>query len=226
MTSQSNVEKKEIAAPERTDRRAILHELLNERWSPRPFSEKPIESWKVLSLFEAARWTPSSANEQPWNLIVVTKEESESHADLLGSLSEGNRRWAGQAPLLVIGVAKSTYERTGRANRHAWYDLGQSVANLTVQASSVGLAIHQMGGFDSEGVRGFFSIPDGYEPVVVLAIGYAESASKLPADLQQRETAPRSRKTLEEFVFTKQWGTPSPYVLKQNPLLNVSPSKN
>ena len=226
MTSQSTTEKKNIEAPERLDRRAILHELLNERWSPRAFSEKQIESWNIVSLFEAARWTPSSANEQPWTFILVSNEETETYSAFLESLSEGNRRWAGAAPLLVLGVAKLTYERTGRSNRHAWYDLGQSVANLTVQASSVGLAVHQMGGFDVERVRGLFSIPEGYEPVVVLAIGYADGASKLPADLQQRERAPRSREPLEKFVFTKQWGTPSPYVLTQSPFLNTVPSKN
>ena len=226
MISQPNIEKEGALLPERLNRRTSIHELLDARWSPRSFSENPIEPRKIVSLFEAARWSPSSGNEQPWSFIVVTQEDAGAYAALLGTLADANRRWATRAPMLILGITRSTYSKNGQPNRHAWYDLGQSIAFLTVQASALGLAVHQMGGFDGERTRALFSIPLEYEPVVVLAVGYAESADQLPADLRQRETAPRMRKPLEEIVFARQWGEPSPYITTQNPFLNNLPSKN
>jgi len=226
MIPQSNLEKEHASIPERLDRRIATHELLDSRWSPRSFSERPIEPRKIIGLFEAARWSPSSANEQPWSFIAATKEDTDTYAALLGTLTERNRSWAASAPMLILAVTKLTYSKNGQANRHAWYDLGQSVALLTVQASALGLSVHQMGGFDGQSARALFSIPQGYEPVVVLAVGYAGSVEQLPSDLRHREMAPRSRKPLEEIVFTQQWGKASPYVETKNPLLNNPPSKN
>jgi len=173
-----------------------------------------------------ARWSPSSANEQPWHFIVATKADVTAYASLVDSLNEGNRRWAVRAPLLVLGVAQSFYAKNGKANKHAWYDLGQSVAQLTAQAGALGLSVHQMGGFDAEKTRGSFSIPDGYEPVVVFAVGYADHPEVLPEDLQQRERAPRSRKDLRSFVFTDSWGKSSHHILPRHSLLNTLPSTN
>jgi len=226
MISQTNIEHVLFSTPERLDRRTRLHELLDTRWSPRSFSEKSIEPSKILSLFEAARWSPSSANEQPWTFIAATKEDEDTYAALLGTLSERNRIWAARAPMLILAVAQLAYAKNGKTNRHAWYDVGQSIAHLTVQASALGIAVHQIGGFDAERARTLFSIPEGYEPVVVLAVGYVESADQLPADLRQRELAPRSRKPLEEIVFTGRWGDASPHAISENPALNNVPSKN
>jgi nitroreductase len=165
-----------------------------------------------VSLFEAARWSPSSANEQPWNFIVATKDDHEIYSRLFECLSERNRQWAHRAPVIILAVAKLQYDRTGAPNRHAWYDLGQSVAHLTVQATSVGLSVHQLGGFSVEKARELFAIPDGFEPVVMVAAGYADAADVLPDDLHQREEAPRTRKSLESFVFTAAWGKPSRHI--------------
>jgi nitroreductase len=192
--------------------RVPIHNLLRRRWSPRAFSEQPVEDEKLLSLLEAARWAPSSANEQPWNFIVATKDDHEIYNRLFECLSERNHRWADRAPVIILAVAKLHYDRTGTPNRHAWYDVGQSVAHLTVQATAVGLSVHQLGGFSVEKARELVAIPDGFEPVVILATGYADASDVLPDDFRQREEAPRLRKPLETFVFTDAWGKPSRHI--------------
>jgi nitroreductase len=215
-----------ILGPDRLDTRAPLHDLLSHRRSPRAFSERAIEPSTIMSLFEAARWSPSSANEQPWNFIAATKVDSQAYSAIVESLVEGNRRWAVHAPLLVVGVAQSTYLKSGKLYRHAWYDLGQSIAHMTVQATSQGLSVHQMGGFDANQLRASFSIPEGYDAVVVLAIGYADRPETLPDDLRGREEAPRMRKPLEAFVFAEVWGEPSHHVARRNYSLNTQSSSN
>jgi nitroreductase len=212
--------------PGRTDTRASLTDLLSRRWSPRAFADRPIEPWKVLSLFEAARWSPSSANDQPWRFIVATKEDSRVYETLHELLAEGNRRWSHRAPVLVLGVAHSSYSGNGRPYQHSWYDLGQSVANLTVEAEALGLAVHQMGGFDSEKATQLLSIPQEYKPVIVIALGYADRPESLPDDLRQREEAPRSRQPLENLVFTDGWGKPSRHIDSRSSLLKNPLSTN
>jgi nitroreductase len=203
--------------PERLNPQAKIHGLLENRRSPRAFTGRPVAPALITSLFEAARWAPSSANEQPWHFIVASKEDP-SYAIIFGSLTEKNQRWAGNAPFLAAAVAQTTYRRSGAPYQHAWYDLGQSVAHLTVQASSLGLVVHQMGGFDEVKLAEAFSLPAGYEPVVVFALGYAAGAETLPEDLQKREEAPRSRRPLESFVFTGRWGEPSRHIRTENNL--------
>jgi nitroreductase len=132
MTSHTDFDVTKIAVPERIDTQAPIHELLVNRRSPRAFSAQHVSSEQLISLFEAARWSPSSANEQSWRYIVATKDDSAVYAALSASLMQGNRRWAEHAPVLVLGLAQTTYSKTGSAYRHAWYDLGQSVAHLSV----------------------------------------------------------------------------------------------
>lgn len=175
-----------------------FHELLARRWSPRAFSPRPVESAKLKQLFEAARWAPSSYNAQPWSFIVATREDAEGYNRLLSVLVDANRQWAQQAPVLILAVAKLEYDHVARLNRHALYDLGQAVANLTVQATALDLHVHQMGGFDPLSARELFAIPTAYEPVAVLALGYQEAP---PAD-----PSARKRKPLTDFVFSGSWG--------------------
>ncbi len=211
--------------PDRQDVQAPIHELIANRWSPRAFSDQPIESEKLLSLFEAARWSPSSANEQPWRFILATKDNSQAFSALAESLMEGNRRWAERAPMLVLALAQTTYARTGRQYKHSWYDVGQSVAILSMQATALGLAVHQIGGFDAEKARQLLSIPEGFEPVVVFAVGYPDDPADLPEDLRKREQAPRSRKPLQTFVYSGEWGKPSTHIQTRDSLL-TQPSTN
>jgi nitroreductase len=183
-----------------------LHDLLRRRWSPRAFSERPVERQKLHSLFEAARWAPSSNNEQPWNFVLATKEQPEEYARLLHCLNAKNQVWAQRAPVLMLSVARITFSDDGTPNRHAFHDVGQAVADLTVEATDLGLWVHQMAGFDVERARQTLAIPAGYEPVAMVVIGYYGDPTLLPEPLQQRERAPRRRKSTREFVFRGQWG--------------------
>ncbi len=187
---------------------AGIHELLARRWSPRAFSSRPVEAAKLAQLFEAARWAPSSFNAQPWSFIVATREDAEGFNRLLSALMDVNRQWAQQAPVLILAVAKLDYNHVARANRHAFYDVGQAVANLTVEATALDLRIHQMGGFDPNAARELFAIPAGYEPVAVLALGYNEAPMPEPSA--------RTRKPLTDFVFSGKWGTAAAFVAENS----------
>jgi nitroreductase len=183
-----------------------IHDLIRRRWSPRAFSEQRVESGKLHSVLEAARWAPSSRNEQPWAYLVATRDNPEDYEALAGVLMDSNRAWAGNAPVLILTIAHTRLEKDDQPNRHGFYDLGQGTANLIFQATSLGLATHQMGGFRADAARERFSIPEGWEPVSVIALGYPGNAESLPEPLREREMAPRRRKPLEEFVFSGSWG--------------------
>ncbi len=186
-----------------------VHDLIRRRRSPRAFAGRPVEPEKLRSLLEAARWAPSSSNEQPWAYLVATREEPEQFARLLGVLVEGNRAWAQKAPVLMLSVAKLRFDKNGNLNRHAFHDVGLATANLVTQATAMGLSAHQMAGFDAEKAREVFAIPEGWEPVAAIALGYPGDASALTGRLRDLELAPRTRKPLEEFVFTGRWGQTS-----------------
>lgn len=188
-----------------------VHDLLRRRWSPRAFSDRPVEREKLLSLFEAARWAPSSNNEQPWSFIVATKGEPEEYARLLACLVEKNQAWAKSAPVLMISVASKFFARSGGANRHAWHDVGQAVANLTVQATALDLYVHQMAGFSPDKARETYGIPESADPVAAIAVGYLGDASALPEDLRQRELTTTPRKPVGQFVYTSKWSEPAPW---------------
>jgi nitroreductase len=182
-----------------------IHDLIAHRWSPRAFESKPVEPEKLRSLLEAARWAPSSYNAQPWYFIVGTKDNPENYKRVLESLIEFNQGWAKNAPVLALSVAKLKFD-DGKPNRHAFHDVGQAAANLSLQAEALGLSVHQMAGIDPEKARKLFDIPADYEAVAGIAIGYAGEPASLPDGLRERELAPRQRKPLDSFVFTGQWG--------------------
>lgn len=185
-----------------------IHDLLRQRWSPRAFSAQPVEADKLGSLLEAARWAPSSFNEQPWSFIVAMKDRPGEFDRLLSCLVESNRLWARHAPALMLSVAKLQFEKDGRPNRHAFHDVGLAVANLMFQATALGLVVHQMAGFDVGKARQEFDIPDGYEPVAAIAVGYQGDPAILPDRLRDLELARRSRKAMNTCVFSRRWGQP------------------
>jgi nitroreductase len=187
-----------------------IHELIRRRWSPRAFSELPVGPDKLLSLFEAARWAASSNNEQPWSFLVATQEDPKNYADMLGVLVDFNRSWANKAPVLILTLAHTQFEKDGKPNRHAFYDLGQAAANLALQATALGLTAHQMAGFNVEAARERFAVPAGWEPVSMIALGYPGDPDSLTEKLRQREIAQRQRKPLGTFVFSGAWGHPAP----------------
>jgi nitroreductase len=183
-----------------------IHDLLRRRWSPRAFSERSVEPAVLARLFEAARWAASSYNEQPWAFIVATKEQPEQFARILGCLVEFNRTWARSAPVLMLTVAHMMLARNRTPNRHAFYDVGQAMGQLTVQATAEGLSVHQMAGILPPLAQQAFAIPEGWEAVTGVAIGYAGDPARLSDELRKREEAPRERKKLSEFVFINGWG--------------------
>ena len=191
---------------------APIHDLLRHRWSPRAFDSRPVEPEKLRALFEAARWAASSYNAQPWFYIVATKDDTENYKRVLDSFVEFNQGWAKNAPVVALSVARMKFEHNGEPNNHAFHDVGQATANLALEATNLGLQIHQMAGILPEKARQIFNIPAGYEAVAGIAIGYPGNPESLPDHLRQREMAPRERKPVALFVFTGSWGKTSPLV--------------
>lgn len=191
-----------------------VHELITRRWSPRAFAGTPVEPEKLQRLFEAARWAPSSSNVQPWRFLL-TYHGTEGFRALHSCLSNGNKPWTQNVPILMLSVTDTLFPAKGdkpaRDNPTAKHDLGSAHANLSLQATDMGLHIHSMAGFDNGRVKEVFELPTPYEPVTVTAIGYLADLSTLPDDLRQREEAPRSRKALREFVFEGGWGEPASF---------------
>jgi nitroreductase len=191
---------------------APIHDLIRERWSPRAFSEKSVAPEVLRSLFEAARWAASSNNEQPWVYLVATKEDAGNFAKMVSVLVEFNADWAKHAPVLALSVAHLRMERDGKPNRVALHDVGTASAQLTFEANSRGLFVHQMAGFHAEKAREAFGIPPDWEPVAAMAMGYPGNPDSLPQKLRERELAPRTRKPLKEFVMSGTWGRTAPFV--------------
>lgn len=189
-----------------------IHELLAARWSPYGFTDEPVAPPTLRALFEAARWAPSSYNEQPWRYIVATQDQRQDFDRLLSCLAEPNQAWARNAPVLALGVVSHNFERNGKPNRAAVHDLGLAAANLVLEATARGLFVHQMIGIDPDKAREVFTIPEGYEAYTGLAIGYRADSQDLAEKLADRDTAPRQRKTLDEFVFAGQFGQASTLV--------------
>lgn len=181
-------------------------DVLKERWSPRAYDAQPVEEEKLWSLLEAARWSPSGGNQQPWSFIVTRKGDV-AFDKLVSTLTGNNKKWAVNAPVLIISIGKTT-RADGTPNAYAPYDVGQAVAHMSIQAESSGLRVHQMAGFDAQQVRDAFEIPAEYNPLTVIAIGYFGGLDQLPEDLQQRESLDRTRKPWNEFVFGSKFGEP------------------
>ena len=186
-----------------------IQRLLAERWSPYGFIDRLVTESDLSSLFEAARWAPSSYNEQPWSYIVATKKTPMEFDRLLSCLVEGNQAWARAAPVLVLGVARLKFSQSGKDNRAAVHDLGLASASLVLEATSRGLSVHQMIGILSERARELYRIPVDAEAWTALAIGYKADAAGLPDALRERDQAPRKRKPASQFVFTGSWGQPA-----------------
>lgn len=213
-----------------TDMQYTVHDFIRGRWSPLAFSNRTVELEKLITLLEAARWAPSSYNQQPWSFIVATKEHPTEYERLLNCLFDKNKRWAQNAPVLILSVAKLHFDppnsvnpddtienlirlvadlhtkKGGEGNPHAFYDVGMAVENLTIQAIALDLFVHQMAGFYSDKAKSLFHIPQGYEPVSIMAIGYLGDSQNLTEELRLRELEPRVRKPLKDFVFNERWG--------------------
>lgn len=181
-------------------------DVITQRWSPYGFTDKPVSGDDLRAVLEAARWAPSSYNAQPWRYIVGTTADPEQHAAVLSCLVELNQQWAQAAPVLMLGVIARNFEHNGKPNAAAEHDLGLAAGNLSAEATQRGLHVHQMIGIDPDKAREVFDIPEGFDALTALAIGYRADPANLPDALRERDEAPRSRKAQSEFVFGGKFG--------------------
>lgn len=181
--------------------------IFHQRWSARSFAEREVSPEALRKVFEAARWAPSSANGQPWRFVLGAKG-SETHQKIAGTLAGLNKQWAPNAPVLILGTALAVNAK-GAPNPYALFDLGAATSYLTLEAAELGMTTHQMAGFDHEAARQALGIPEEFALGTVIALGYqGEPAALGDATLIERETAARTRKPLDEIVFSE-WGKPA-----------------
>ncbi|NUM49667.1 MAG: nitroreductase family protein [Flavobacteriales bacterium] len=179
-----------------------VNTLLLKRWSALSFSEKQIEETNLLCIFEAASWAASSMNEQPWEYHYAYRG-TPAFEKMWNCLLEGNKNWSKNASVLILSLARKNLLRNNLPNRHALYDTGAANTNLMLQAAAQDIYGHQMGGFDVDKTKTEFSISDDYEIACFICLGYLDTPEKLEDKFKARETSPRKRKNLQEFV--KKW---------------------
>lgn len=189
-----------------------INPLLANRWSPRAFSEKAISDDLILKLIEAARWSPSASNLQPWHFIIGKKQD-ETYQKIFETLVEFNQLWAIHAPILILSCGERT-GKDGSENQSFKYDVGQAVAHLTIQAMSDGIFVHQMAGYSKEKAIKLFQIPNHFEPLTVIALGYMGDPLILPSRMQVSEKAERVRKPLADLISQNIFGTASSIINK------------
>lgn len=180
-------------------------DVLSRRYSPRAFAERTVNDQDLHTLFEAARWAPSCFNEQPWRFIVASRDRQDEFDKMRDCLLGNNREWTERAGALAIIVASMRFSHNGKSNRHAWYDTGAAVAMLTVQATSMDIFAHQMAGFDAGKAREQYAIPEQFEPIAALALGYLGDPTHLSEPLRAREMAQRTRRPRSAFVYAGSW---------------------
>jgi nitroreductase len=186
-----------------------VHELIASRWSPYSFANRAVSDEDLRSLFEAARWAPSSNNEQPWSYIIAKREDADEFGRLLSCLVVFNQVWAKAASVLALSFSRLNFASNNEPNSAAIHDLGLAAGNLVLEATTRGLSVHQMAGILPDRARELYSVPEGYEPKTAIAIGYAGEPIELPEKLRARDSARRPRKPLKEFMFSGKWGVPS-----------------
>jgi len=181
--------------------------VIAERWSPYVYQPRPVERQTLLTCLEAARWAPSSYNEQPWTFLLAERTDTAGFEQMLSCLVEGNRAWAKNAGALLLTIVAKFFTLSGKPNRAAEHDIGLASQNLVLQAAALGLAGHQMIGIEPAKIRATYDIPDTHEPLTAIALGYAAFASAAE-EFAQRDASRRPRKALSEFVLTR-WGQPA-----------------
>lgn len=181
-----------------------------ERWSPYAYDPRAVERAKLLSCLEAARWAPSSYNEQPWTFILAERTDATAFATMVDCLVEGNRGWAKNAGVLMITVVAKSFVKNGKPNKAAEHDIGLAAANMVLQATALGLQGHQMIGIEPAKIRATYKIPDTHEPLTAIAIGYPAAVSPETTDsVAQRDLNRRQRKPLSEIFVSGTWGQPA-----------------
>jgi len=180
--------------------------VIADRWSPYVFEPRPVEREKLLSCLEAARWAPSSYNEQPWTFILAERTNSVEFDRMLQCLVEGNRAWAKNVGVLLLTIVAKLFTKNGKPNRAFEHDIGLAAGYMVLQATALGLQGHQMIGIEPDKVRATYKIPDSHEPLTAIALGYPATTADANDPLAQRDAAPRHRKPLSEIILQGAWG--------------------
>lgn len=185
-----------------------IHDLLARRWSPRAFDpNRPVSRDQLRTLLEAGRWAPSCNGDEPWRYLIWDKvRDPAGWQKAFDCLSENNKKWVKNVPLLMLSCAGSSFEATGKPNRWTQHDTGAASVSMALQAVAMGLIIHQMGGWDVEKARAAFAIPPEYTPMAMIAVGYQASPDILDDETKAKELRPRGRKPLAERFYEGGWG--------------------
>lgn len=186
-----------------------IHELLARRWSPRAFDPKrPVSREQLKVLLEAGRWAPSCNGDEPWRYLIWDRgRDPQGWQKAFDCLSDNNKKWVKNVPLLMLSCAGSVFGATGKPNRWTQHDTGAASVSMALQAAPLGLIVHQMGGWDVDKARAAFDIPAEYTPMAMIAVGYqAEPDTIDDPEVKKKELAPRARKPLAERFFEGGWG--------------------
>lgn len=187
-----------------------IHDLLATRWSPRAYDKtRPVTREQLVTIMEAGRWAPSCNGDEPWRYLVWDRtRDPEGWQKVFDCLSENNRKWVQNVPVLMLSCAGNLFGLTGKPNRWTQHDTGAASVCMALQAVALGLVIHQMGGFDAEKMRAAFAIPADYTPMAVIAVGYQAEPDILDEETKAKELRPRARKPLPERFFEGGWEKP------------------
>lgn len=183
----------------------LVFKIIEKRYSPVIFVETEISDEVLFKLFEAARWAPSSFNDQPWSFIYGRKGKDPVYDLLFETLMDANKKWAKNAPVLALSIANVISPTTKKENPYAFHDVGMAMGNLLLQAASLDVYLHQMGGYSKKKAKETLNIPKTYEPVAMMAMGYRGEPEQFPQDLQEKESKQRTRKEMKDFVFNREF---------------------
>ena len=198
-TAQTTTQERDMQPSE-----ALIAPIRNRR-SIRAFSDRPVEDDTIAQLLEAARWSASCFNEQPWRFLVVRKENAADFELMASCINDNNRPWAQEAPLLLLAVAKDQFSAFDHPNPYAWHDVGLAMGNLSIQATSLGLNLHQMAGILPDRIRDIFELPELFSPVSITAIGYPGNSADLPEPFRSKDAQPRERKPVAAYSSIAEW---------------------
>ncbi len=175
-----------------------IERLFVDRWSPRSMSGEPLDNMELMRLFEAARWAPSTYNEQEWRFLYAHRDTPHWPA-FFGLLMEANQAWCHRAAVLLVVLSHKVFAKDGRPNPVHTFDTGAAFENLALQGAAMGLVVHGMAGFDRGKTRATLGVPDDYEVEAMVAIGHPGDPAELPPQLQSREV-PTPRTPVAEFI--------------------------
>ena len=183
-----------------------INDVIAQRWSPRAFDSNHVITEDVIkSLFEAARWAPSCYGDQPWQFVLFQKKDATAWSRALNCLSVGNQNWAMDASILIVVCANQNFNHNNEPNRWAHYDSGAAAKNICLQATSIGLSAHQMGGFDQIKIRNLSNIPLEFDILACMVVGKSLDEVKLSKVQKDKELQARSRKLLKDIYFINEW---------------------